>query len=185
VVVTNRNETIAESGSVLRVDLRVDRVGTVRGLKVVKLKKNRHDVWDLLHLPRCCSVSVWQNMHIERLCNGCHILSLLYVLREPVTYSAFVYEDVSKSFRTGRLERELQMVQLSATRYSYIAILWVSLVSFTTITLCVASQRIFIVVSVYFVIDLVWKLLDTPSYIVPHLTNKYYCTRGTGTAESV
>jgi hypothetical protein len=33
------------------------------------------------------------------------------------------YEGVSKSFRTGRLERELQMVQLSATRCSYIAIL--------------------------------------------------------------
>jgi hypothetical protein len=30
---------------------------------------------------------------------------------------------VSKSFRTGRLERELQMVQLSATRCSCIAIL--------------------------------------------------------------
>jgi hypothetical protein len=28
------------------------------------------------------------------------------------------YEDVSKSFRTGRLERELQMVQLCATRKS-------------------------------------------------------------------
>jgi hypothetical protein len=34
---------------------------------------------------------------------------------------------------------------------------------FCTITLCVASQRVFIVV-VYFVIDSVRKLLDTPSY---------------------
>jgi hypothetical protein len=33
------------------------------------------------------------------------------------------YEGVSKSFRTGRLERELRMVQLSATRCSCIAIL--------------------------------------------------------------
>jgi hypothetical protein len=33
------------------------------------------------------------------------------------------YEGVSKSFRTGRLERELQMVQFSATCCSYIAIL--------------------------------------------------------------
>jgi hypothetical protein len=33
------------------------------------------------------------------------------------------YEGVSKSFRTGRLERELKMVQLSATRCSCIAIL--------------------------------------------------------------
>jgi len=48
------------------------------------------------------------------------------------------------------------MVQLSATRWSCIAILWVSLV-----TLCVASQWVFVV---YFVIDSVQKLLDTPSY---------------------
>jgi hypothetical protein len=53
-----------------------------------------------------------------------------------------IYEGVSKSFRTGCLERELQMVQLSATRCSCIAILWVSLVSFATITVCVASQRV-------------------------------------------
>jgi hypothetical protein len=33
------------------------------------------------------------------------------------------YEGVSKSSRTGRLKRELQMVQLSATRYNCIAIL--------------------------------------------------------------
>jgi hypothetical protein len=37
-------------------------------------------------------------------------------------------------------------------------------VSFAAITLCVASQRVFIVVSVYFVIDSVRKRLDTPSY---------------------
>jgi hypothetical protein len=55
-----------------------------------------------------------------------------------------------QNFRTDRLEPELQMVQLSATRCSYIATLLVSLVSFAAITLCVASQRVFIVV-VYFV----------------------------------
>jgi hypothetical protein len=37
-------------------------------------------------------------------------------------------------------------------------------VSFAAITLCVASQRVFIAVSVYFVIDSVQKLLGTPSY---------------------
>jgi hypothetical protein len=75
------------------------------------------------------------------------------------------YEGVSKSFRTGRLERELQMIQLSATRCSCISMLWVSLVSFVAIALCVASQRVFIVVVVvvvYFVIDSVRKLLVTP-----------------------
>jgi hypothetical protein len=73
---------------------------------------------------------------------------------------------VSKSFRTSRLERELQMVQLSATKCSCIAILLVSLVSFAAIILRVASQRAIPKVSVYFVIDSVRKLLDTPSYIL-------------------
>jgi hypothetical protein len=35
--------------------------------------------------------------------------------------------------------------------------------SFCSITLCVASQRVFIIVA-YFVIESVRKLLDTPSY---------------------
>jgi hypothetical protein len=56
------------------------------------------------------------------------------------------YEGVSKSFRTGRLGRELQMVQLFVTRCNCIAILSVSLVSFAAITFCVASQRVFTVV---------------------------------------
>jgi hypothetical protein len=41
----------------------------------------------------------------------------------PNGISAVSYEVVSKRFRTGRLERELQMVQLSATSCSCIAIL--------------------------------------------------------------
>jgi hypothetical protein len=56
------------------------------------------------------------------------------------------------------------MLHLSASRCSFIAILLVSLVSFASITLCVASQRAFIVVSMYFVIDSVRKLLDPHSY---------------------
>jgi hypothetical protein len=44
------------------------------------------------------------------------------------------------------------MVQLSATNWNFIATLWVSLVSFAAITLCVASQRVFIFVSVHFVV---------------------------------
>jgi hypothetical protein len=38
-------------------------------------------------------------------------------------------------------------------------------VSFAAITLCVPSQRVFIVVNVYFVIDPVRKVLDIPSYV--------------------
>jgi hypothetical protein len=64
-----------------------------------------------------------------------------------------------KSFRTGSLERELQMVQFSAISCSRIAILWASPVSFVAIILCVASQRVLVV---DFVIDSVRKLLDTP-----------------------
>jgi ABC-type phosphate transport system permease subunit len=49
-------------------------------------------------------------------------------------------------------------------------------VSFAAITLCVASQLVFIVIVVYFVIDSVRKLLDTPPYFVTdsvwELTNK-------------
>jgi hypothetical protein len=76
------------------------------------------------------------------------------------------YEGVSKSFRTGHLERELQMVQLSTIQCSCIAILWVSLVSFAAVTLYVASQQVFIFVSVHFVIDSVRKLLDIPTYFI-------------------
>jgi hypothetical protein len=76
----------------------------------------------------------------------------------------FMYESVSKSFQTSRLERELQMVQISATKCSCTAILWVWVVSLATITLCVASQQVFIVVSVNFVTDSYRKLLDTPSF---------------------
>jgi hypothetical protein len=65
---------------------------------------------------------------------------------KPVGFKQTQYEGLSKSFRTGRLEREMQIVQLSATRCSCIGILSVSLVSFAAITLCVASQQMFIVV---------------------------------------
>jgi hypothetical protein len=87
-----------------------------------------------------------------------------------ITLQSEMYDSVFKSFRTGRLERELQMVQLFATRCSCIAILWISLLSFAAITLCVASQRVFVVVVVvvYFVIDSVRKLYDTPPYMTLH-----------------
>jgi hypothetical protein len=70
------------------------------------------------------------------------------------------------------VERELQMIQFSATRCSCIAIFGVSLMSFAAITLCVASQRMFVVV-VYFVINSVRKLLDTPSYTPKELQSLY------------
>jgi hypothetical protein len=71
--------------------------------------------------------------------------SLGGIFRRGIGPSQEQYEDISKSFRPGRLARELQMAQLSAIRYYCIAIWWVSLVSFASITLCVASW-VFIVI---------------------------------------
>jgi hypothetical protein len=62
------------------------------------------------------------------------------------------------------------MVQLSATKCRCIAILWVVLVSFATITLCVASQRVVPKVSACFFIDSVRKRLDTPWYFCMEVT---------------
>jgi hypothetical protein len=47
------------------------------------------------------------------------------LITEPLNHvrRSLTHEGVSKSFRTGRLEREQQMVQLSATRCNCIAIL--------------------------------------------------------------
>jgi hypothetical protein len=90
------------------------------------------------------------------------LFHLTLYINEQLKYR--IYEGVSRSFRTGRLVLELQVVELSATRCSFMAILWVSLGSFAAITLCVASQLVFIVIVVYFFNDSVRKLLDTLSY---------------------
>jgi hypothetical protein len=54
-------------------------------------------------------------------------------------------------------------------------------VSFAAKVLCVASQRLFIAVSVYFVIDSVRKLLVKPSYVgyLTHTvsTSDYYTSK--------
>jgi hypothetical protein len=81
-----------------------------------------------------------------------HFSRVSYRNKGQMNFTFCYYEGVSRSFRTGRLERELQMVQLSATRCSCIAILRVSLVSFATIPLRVAFQRVFIVVVVVVVV---------------------------------
>jgi hypothetical protein len=46
-------------------------------------------------------------------------------------------------------------------------------VSFAAITLCIASQRVFIVERVYFFIDSVRELLDTPSYVIMSYTGTF------------
>jgi hypothetical protein len=79
-------------------------------------------------------------------CTEEHILFLIHIIS-----CFFLYEGVTKRFQTGCQEQELQMVQLCATRCNCITILGVSIVSFAIITLCVAYQRVFIVISIYFV----------------------------------
>jgi len=77
--------------------------------------------------------------------------------------ASYIYEGVSRIFRTGRLEQKLQMVRLSANRFGRIAILLVILVGFAAITPCVASRWVLLFI-VYFVLDSVPKLLVTHSY---------------------
>jgi hypothetical protein len=95
-----------------------------------------------------------------------------------------MHEGVSKSFRTGRLERELQMVQLTATMCSCIAILWVSLVSFAAITLCVATQWVFIVVLViYFVTTQSGNFWIHPSKVKSLCLTKHHAMKTYGGVE--
>jgi hypothetical protein len=52
---------------------------------------------------------------------------------------------------------------------------------FCSHNLCVASQRVFIVIITYFVIDSVRKLLDTPSSLAKYCTRGNVCILGVGT----
>jgi hypothetical protein len=56
-----------------------------------------------------------------------HLYGMLLKYRDNCNFVVFItlnkYEGVSKSFQTGCLEQELQMIQLYATRCSCIAIL--------------------------------------------------------------
>jgi hypothetical protein len=82
----------------------------------------------------------------------------------------YEYESVSKSFRTGRLERELQMEQLSAIRCSCTAILWVSVVSFAAIILCVAFNEQYQRYAYTALSTQSGNFLDTPSYLSSNIS---------------
>jgi hypothetical protein len=83
------------------------------------------------------------------------------------------YEGASKNLRIGRLERGQQMVQLSATMYSCIAI--VSQYS----EFCPHNPLCHFSMSVYycclFHYDSVRKLLDIPSYVYNMYVRMYIC----------
>jgi hypothetical protein len=83
---------------------------------------------DKCHIDLTVNLS-WFMYHLRKIyASGLHYFSLFLSL--PVESDQMFlqdklkwfeiegYEGVSKSFRTGRLGRELQMVQLSATRWS-------------------------------------------------------------------
>jgi hypothetical protein len=100
--------------------------------------------------------SLYFGLSLPRFPVGVHV-GALYILplftygMTTILLCYFMYGGAAVSFRTGLLERELQMIELSTTICSCIPILWISLVSFPTITLCIASQRVFNFVFVYFV----------------------------------
>jgi hypothetical protein len=144
------------------------------GEQVLQQSQSANQLWGFwcvcdkdLHTSGCITIfSIL--VHKKKNAKGKVVAVLNQVPHHEDVLGERMYEGVTKSFRTGRLERQMKMVQLSATRCSCIAILWVSLVSFASITLCVASQRVFIVVNVYSVIDSLRKLLDIPSYSSTH-----------------
>jgi hypothetical protein len=74
----------------------------------------------------CSENEISRKIFIHK-CEEIHEYLGYYIIRNFASYAGHLlflrYEGVSKSFRTGRLDRELQLVQLSATRYSCIAIL--------------------------------------------------------------
>jgi hypothetical protein len=74
---------------------------TLREKQTLRLFENRV-LWRIFGTKREEVAGGWRRLHNEELHN--------------------IYEGVSKSFRIGHLERGLQMVQLSAIRCSYIAI---------------------------------------------------------------
>jgi hypothetical protein len=98
------------------------------------------------HISQVCMTLQIHHLHLKFGWNGdmkCLIKKSVPGAAVSVLRSKITYEGVSKSFWTGRLERELNMVQLSATRCSCIAILWVSLVSFAAlIILCCFSTSV-------------------------------------------
>jgi hypothetical protein len=99
---------------------------------------------------------VWCQMSSVNILNTKNTLTLRMQWFNSISSCFLTCEGVSKSFWTDWLPGA--RTANGTALCSCIAILWVSLVSFAAITLCVAS-RVFIVV--YFVVDSVRKLLDT------------------------
>jgi hypothetical protein len=79
-------------------------------------------VWGVLDL-RAQVVSLPMNVQKHTFMLFLSRYSLCLIVPHTSSYFVLPYDGVSKSFRTGRLERELQTVQFSATGCNCIAIL--------------------------------------------------------------
>jgi len=106
-------------------------------------------------------------LHLPYITSRIRIVAMFQLLSYKLQANNFSarleYEGVSKSFRTGRLERELQMIQISATRCYFVS---QSSEFCRHNPLCCFSTS-----DCYFVIDSVRKLSDTTSYIfIPNST---------------
>jgi hypothetical protein len=100
-----------------------------------------------------------------------HVLRLFYTYSATNAYKATQIILILYAFSHGHVGECIQKFPdwppgartancTAVTRCSCIAILWVILVSFAAITLCIASQRVLIVV--YFVVDSVRKFWIHP-----------------------
>jgi hypothetical protein len=89
--------------------------------KIMMMTSEFKDADFLVQLSLYESISCTQGKVTSSLSASLHrYMSMVYTAQRIV--GNITYEGVSKSFRTGLLERELQTVQLSATRCSCITI---------------------------------------------------------------
>jgi hypothetical protein len=106
----------------------------------------KSDSWNLIFLRNIVEhvrSQVQQSRRYQAMC----LLPPILPSIQPSVFNPSVYLTIHSAIRRciqkfpdWPPERALQMVQLSPTRCSYIAILWVSLVSFAIIILCIASH---------------------------------------------
>jgi hypothetical protein len=111
-----------------------------------------------IHLSTPQSTRKVQNRSYGFLGCWCHVVTWLE------TNASDTVLPPSSGFMGRQQCRRMQCIWHSSLPLgAVVSVLWVSLVRFAATNLCVASQRVFIVV--YSVTDSVRKLLDTPPYV--------------------
>jgi hypothetical protein len=120
---TQTNRPLCKEHELFSSILHISEIAYTSGFTERQGFKQTYGVWKVTH-AKCAVIQATSTAEVTRL-----VHSVLQVLAgENAEFHNFnfpilslnysVYEGVSKSFRTGRLKRELQMVQLSATRCS-------------------------------------------------------------------